>query len=330
MALMRQRAVPRTFHFQTLVRAGRALGASACLALALWSGAAAAAWAPADSVASTEELSEQSVPNPESAAQLGLACLTYLSVGRAQEALKACDGAVQLNPDDAGMLRLRGGIRLLLSDPQAARVDFELAIARDPFNVQGYELAGKAAFALGDYVGATQSYDAALLVAPRDANAFDGRGASRQALRHYGAAEQDFSRSIAIAPDQPWTWNARCWVRVLADSAPRAALSDCRHAAALAPNEPHIRDSLGWVWLRLDDPARARRSFDLALSKNARLASSLCGRGFAEKELGDARRAAIDAASAEALEPGIVARFRSYGFNPTAPERPAASFASAS
>jgi tetratricopeptide (TPR) repeat protein len=306
------------------------MAACAGMVLIFWVGAAVAAFPPRGSLASTQDLADAASSDPESASPFALACLADLSIGRLHDALNACDQAVQLNPADADTLRLSGGIRLLLGDPQPARVDIALAIERDPSNAQSYELAGKAAFALGDYAGAIQSFDAALLLAPRDANAFDGRGASWQAMRRYDAAERDFTRSITVARDQAWSWNARCWVRMLADKMLRAALSDCHHAAWLAPNEPHVRDSLGWVWLRLDDPARAIPSFDTALARNARLSSSFYGRSLARDELGDARGAAADIASARALEPGIAARFRSYGIHPVEHRDPRPVFASSS
>jgi tetratricopeptide (TPR) repeat protein len=268
-------------------------------------------------------------PQPEKSAAYTLACLAYLSIGRIQDSLMACNHAVELNPQDADALRLRGALDLLVGAPKQAQIDLALAIARDPLNVQGYELAGKAAFAVGEYMGAVTDFNAALLLAPREAAAFNGRGASWQAMKDYDAAERDFGQAIALSPDQPWSWNARCWVRVIANKAPRAALSDCQHAAQLAPSEPHIRDSLGWVWLRLDDPDQAIASFDAALSKNTQLASSFYGRGLAKDEIGDTRGAAADIASAKTLEPGIAGRFRSYGFARSHP-KPHATLASAS
>jgi tetratricopeptide (TPR) repeat protein len=311
-------------------RAWQITSVAAAVIGALWCGSAAASLSPSDARASVSDMAVADAPQPQKSAAYTLACLAYLSMGGLQDALTACNHAVQLNPQDADALRLRGALHLLLGDPKQAQIDLALSIARDPFNVQGYELAGKAAFAVGDYLSSVADFNEALLLAPREAEAFDGRGASWQAMKNYDAAERDFGQAIALSPGQPWSWNARCWLRVIANKEPKAALSDCQHAAELAPTEPHIRDSLGWVWMRLDAPDEAIASFDAALSKNTQLASSFYGRGLAKDEVGDVRGGAADIASAKALEPGIAGRFRSYGFTRPAHSKLHPTLASAS
>jgi hypothetical protein len=56
--------------------------------------------------------------------------------------------------------------------------------------------------------------------------------------------------------------------------------------------------------------------FNAALSQTPKLASSLFGRGVARLHLGDIRNGRTDIKLAKELEPGIEARFRSYGIVP--------------
>jgi tetratricopeptide (TPR) repeat protein len=264
----------------------------------------------------TPELARMHLPDPERASIYLLSCMAFLSEDLLGPALDACNHSVESNPGDAQALRVRGSIFLLSGESERAAVDFSLAIGIEPGNVAGYELRGRAYFAMRLFKESLGDFDAAVALDPKDADIFDARASAFQALLRYRQAIADFGRAIALAPDYAAAWNARCWVRMLANTELSGALSDCLHATKLDPDAPHAFDSLGWVYLRLGDSSGALRSFDVALAKSPRLASSLYGRGLARMRLGDFRHGAKDVAAAKMLEPGIAQRFGSYGLSP--------------
>lgn len=133
--------------------------------------------------------------------------------------------------------------------------------------------------------------------------------------------------------DQAQGLNSRCWLRATANRDLHEALDDCNRALALRPRaqeetESRIRttqataadadflDSRGLVYLRLGNLKDAIDDYDSALEDNARMPSSLYGRGLAELRLGEKAQGQKDLTTAEQLEPGVTKIFASMGLTP--------------
>jgi len=256
--------------------------------------------------------------HPERTQVYLLSCVSFLTAKLIQPALVACNHAVDSAPRSALALKLRGSIFLVEGELERARVDFSLAIASRPTDSEAHDLRGRALAALDRYPEALADLDEAVRLDPRNTDALEDRGSVHQLARNFDAAIGDFTASISIDPHDAMAWNGRCWVRMLANKDIAAALADCHRALKLAPGRDDILDSLGWVYLRLGRMQLAIGDFDAALARTPTLASSLFGRGVARLRVGAVRAGWADIKLAKDIQPGIAARFRSYGIVPVA------------
>ncbi len=293
-----------------------AIGALALCAMLLTPQHTAAYVRPVEYRWPTQEIRLHARRHPERLEGYLMSCLMFLSIHLPQPALAACNHAVDSDPHSRLALKLRGGIFLQAGEFERARVDFSLVVALQPRDTEALDLRGRALAALGRHSEALADLNQAVRLDPRNSDALDDRGSVYQAMADYDAAIGDFTASISVDPGDPTAWNGRCWVRMLADRQLEAALSDCNRALKLAPGRDDILDSLGWVYLRLGRAQTAIARFDAALTQSPRLASSLFGRGMARLALGDLRNGRADIKLAKEVEPGIEARFKTYGIVP--------------
>jgi tetratricopeptide (TPR) repeat protein len=246
-----------------------------------------------------------------------LLCLDAISKHVPTKAVTNCSTAIALLPNDTNALKLRGTAYLMQRRNALAAADFDRAVQLRPgdadayrYRARAYELLRRDALALADY-------DHAVALGPRDAANFEVRGYFHQTHGHYRKAIADFSSEIALKPRLARAWNSRCWTRAIAGVDLAKALTDCNMALKLDPGYVNALDSRGVVLLRLAQYRPAIASFTAALAHAPKLASSLYGRGLAKFALKDLT-AAKDVAAAKAVEPGIEARFASYGIRPLA------------
>lgn len=266
----------------------------------------------------TQEIRLHAQRHPERTEVYLLSCMSFLTARLIQPALVACNHAVDSAPRSALALKLRGSIFLVEGELERARVDFSLAIASRPTDAEAYDLRGRTLAALNRHTEALADLDEAVRLDPRNTDALEDRGSVHQLAANYDAAIGDFTASIAVDPHDAMAWNGRCWVRMLANKKLDAALADCHRAIKLAPGRDDILDSLGWVYLRLGRTQLAIAHFDAALARTPTLASSLFGRGVVRLQEGAVREGWADIKLAKAIQPGIEARFRSYGIVPVA------------
>lgn len=121
--------------------------------------------------------------------------------------------------------------------------------------------------------------------------------------------------------DYPSAMNNLCWSRARLGVDLAMAVKDCEAAIGKDKANAAYRDSLGWVYLRSGDPAQARKAFDAALERDAKLSFALYGRGLALLKLQDAAASRADLAAARQARPDIDTRVRRMGFE-VAPDAP--------
>jgi len=280
----------------------------------MWSTRSVSRPNPADTAMPTPALSEKAAAERrDGVARFSLQCLDRLAKARPREAVKFCTLALQLDARDLTALNLRGNAQMLVGDSKAALADFGRAIALAPGDPSAYRFRANIESVLGRDDAALADYGKAIAVAPKSAVSYELRGQFHQGKRRYALAMADFDRAIAVDTGYARAWNSRCWTQVLMNLAPARALADCDRAIALDPSVANFHDSRGYAHLRLAQYRGAIADFDAALKLDRSLASSWFGRGLAKLRIAD-RGAAKDLAQARAIEPGIEARFRGYGF----------------
>ena len=279
----------------------------------LWSSPGLGRPSPSDLRASTAQIGARAAREREAGVTLfTLQCLDSLTKAKAADAVRQCSLALALDPNNVTALNLRGSANILDGHSDKAIIDYSRAIALAPDSPDAFRFRGHVYAALHRDALALTDYDRAVALSPGEPLAVEVRGHFYQTRGHYGSAIADFSRVIALSPQLARAWNSRCWTRVIAGIDLAAALADCDESVRLDPLSANAWDSRGFVFVRLAKYAGAIPNFDRALKLKPLLASALFGRGLAKLGLQDPT-AARDIALAQQYEPGIEARFASYG-----------------
>jgi len=177
-------------------------------------------------------------------------------------------------------------------------------------------LADRAAAHLhrGDLDAAARDDAAALALKPDGEAAIMIRGLVEARQGDISSALKDFEYIQQREPRDEEAFNASCYTRALAKlDIESRALPDCENAVALAPESANARDSRGYVYFLLGRLDAAIADYDAALAIDPKKAVSLYGRGLAKKQKGDIAGGDNDIAAAEALLPGIGAKFGTSG-----------------
>ncbi len=269
---------------------------------------------PADVRAPAAALGQRAASERDMAVtRFALICMDALVRGKPKEAVKACDLAIDLDPNNVTLLNLRGNAQILAGSPNKSLADFSKAIVLAPDNPEAYRYRANVYFTMKRDTAALADYDRAIALDPQNAIGIELRGHFYQARGDYALAIADFGKAIALEPGEARAWNSRCWTRVLANSQLDVALADCDRALALNPRYASAHDSRGYVHVRMNLFAQAIADFDRALAIEPKMATSLFGRGLCKFRTGDAS-ARIDLAQARLLDPGIEMRFAGLGF----------------
>jgi len=118
-----------------------------------------------------------------------------------EEALRADQAAVAIDPQSATALNGLGLLAIDAGRPADAAKSFERAAALDPNNASYWANVGNARRAAGDRTGAEQAYRRALQVDPRHGDAANGLGVLLVEAQRPADAVPWFERAIAAAPD---------------------------------------------------------------------------------------------------------------------------------
>jgi tetratricopeptide (TPR) repeat protein len=179
----------------------------------------------------------------------------YLTQGRLKEAAEQVRTAMWLQPPAqilAGYHLERG--RRLLRDQrhQEAVRACEAALELSPHYPLCYEVRGRALLALGRYEPAEKSFDQYLRKGgQRTSDLFRGRGLARMKLGKYPEAVEDYTRALELAPDAD-IYQHRGWAHFFSD-AWKLALRDFSKAIELAPEAGEAYTGRGLARVMLGD-----------------------------------------------------------------------------
>lgn len=216
----------------------------------------------------------------------------------------------------AAALIQRGMERSQRGQHVRAIADFGRALRIDPDLVEAYIERGLAHQARGAYESAMLDFDAALA---RDPGSYAAslRATAMDLMNSQQAGElEQLMDAIAVDPSNAALWNERCWLRAVDGSDLEYALGDCNEALRLAPGAAAYHDSRGLVHLKLGNYAEALADYDAAVAASPADPHFRFGRGVARLRLGMQVEGDVDLAEAERMQPGIGARYATYGVTP--------------
>ena len=211
--------------------------------------------------------------NCEATAALKLAALDEVH-GNYDDALRAANHALKVEPGNAQALMLRGIIHLQLEQAEEALQNFEQVVSVDPAfqHGSGWTMLGLQLNKMNLCARALPCFEKALQLNPDSRYAQNGYGFALFAQKRYWEAQTFLELALAQATDD-----------------------DLFMA--------EIRNNLGHVFLQMNQPKKALHHFSVALKANAKLTDAWCGKALALIRL-NAQAAALEATQrALALEP---------------------------
>jgi tetratricopeptide (TPR) repeat protein len=143
-------------------------------------------------------------PRPEYLASLAT---TLQQQGRREEALKACDKAVQLKPDDAELWKLMGNILLELERYDQALLSFQHVLKLNPRHQDAAYKTGVLLNQAGRFEEAVAHLDLCDGVLPNHAPTLQARARALYNLKRFEAALADNRRAIKLDPGNADTCN---------------------------------------------------------------------------------------------------------------------------
>jgi tetratricopeptide (TPR) repeat protein len=223
--------------------------------------------------------------------------------GDLQGAVADLDRALELAPDDARSLALRGECHRALEHYDQALRDLDEAIRHSPTDDYAWASRGATRLGRGELDAALADLDRAVLLKPDYPWALVRRARVHRALGDPVRQLADLDRAVAVDPD--WAW-VRCERGDALRAAGRdeEALADYDHALALEPEYTSARASRGASLARLGRPEEALADLDHVLDRRPSYAWALLQRAAVHRLLGDPGRAAADEESAARLSAG--------------------------
>ena len=143
-------------------------------------------------------------PKPKYLASLATALQQQ---SRHDEALKACDKAVQLNPDDAGLWQLMASILVELQRYDQALLGFQHVLKLNPRHQDAAYKSGVLLHAMGRFEEAIAHLDLCDEVLPNHAPTLRARARTLYNLKRFEAALADNERANALDPGNADTCN---------------------------------------------------------------------------------------------------------------------------
>jgi tetratricopeptide (TPR) repeat protein len=127
--------------------------------------------------------------------------LALRQAGRLDEALRACDAAVQIAPGEVDGHNLKGVLLRDLGRFEPALAALDQAIRLQPSFPGSHFNRAQALLDLGRHEEALAACDRVIAAAPQVAAAHNGRGRALHELKRYPEAIASFEAAIALAPD---------------------------------------------------------------------------------------------------------------------------------
>ena len=210
--------------------------------------------------------------------------LSLAALGEHERALASFEHAARENPQDPQVWISRASSLLALGRAEPALESAARAVMLDPSLAEGFERRALASQQLERHAEALEAWERFIELRPNSAEAFCNRGACLRKLARVDEAMQSLDRSVDLDPALAEAYYNRA---VLLDQLgePGRALEDCGRALAVRPRYLLALYLQGMIQLRVDRPADARRTLQLAVS---------CAESTAEAPVGAAELRAAE------------------------------------
>jgi len=233
-----------------------------------------------------------------------------------ETAIAACtrviDSKTTAPHDLATAYSLRGGARNFGNEPGAFE-DLDRAVRLAPDDAEIVANRAAAHVMRNQLDEAQRDVDAALHLDPRNLIALGNRAIIFEKLGQFPEARIAIDQALSVDPKDSRGWGERCWIgAVLADELPKS-LSECDRAIELYPRDPNTFNSRGLVNFRMGRFKEALADYDHAIQGDPNVASSFLMRGLTRRALGE--NGSDDLLKSRQMEPGVAARYASYGID---------------
>jgi tetratricopeptide (TPR) repeat protein len=229
------------------------------------------------------------------------------------QGLKDLNEAIQLQPNYTQAWAERCALKGMKSDYDAALGDCDKAIELAPQEASAWAFRGDILSEKGEEDRAIRDYTKAIELATNWMWPLNDRANIYEKRHQWDLAIRDFIRVIAISPDNAVGYESRCWLLAISGGDLTQALADCNKALTLQSDSENALDSRGFVYLKMKSYSKAIEDYDAALTRDAKLATSLYGRGIAKLHNGQSDSGNADIAAAKAIDPKIADEFADWG-----------------
>jgi tetratricopeptide (TPR) repeat protein len=228
--------------------------------------------------------------------------ISYLKLGRYENALADYTKAVELNPMHATAWECRGVAYERLGLPDKAVADLTKAIELNPKRAAWWVDRALAHKDLKQWDKCLADLSKAIELAPQDFQTWQNRGVAYQNLNRHEEAVADYTKAIQLGPGVAVCWsnrgNAHCELRQYSK-----ALADYDQAIKLGPKDAFSWRGRGWVYHQQNQQAKALADFEKAIELDPRDSGAWTGRGAAITDLGRPAEALADFEKAIELDP---------------------------
>ena len=135
---------------------------------------------------------------PQNAALLNVRGNVNFSAGDMDKAIDDYTRAIDVPPENVVYYKNRGNAYRMKKDQDAAAADYTRAVAIDPRDDFSYYQRAWVRFQKGDYKGAIEDYSKELEITPNHAGGYGERGLCRVRLRDFDGGIQDFKRDLEL------------------------------------------------------------------------------------------------------------------------------------
>jgi len=119
-------------------------------------------------------------------------------------AIKECDRALEIDPNNTEAYNNRGLAKYELEDYEGAIQDYTKVIEIDPYNALAYYNRGGSKYRLSNFEGAIKDCDRAIEINPNYAAAYINRGVAKVRLGDKNGACSDWSKAGELGNDQAY------------------------------------------------------------------------------------------------------------------------------